>query len=226
MGECIIKSNIKKIVSLIPSDYTLYTYATFPGETTWVDTGIIPNSSTSIEVKCYWNMYDYYPFVGTYASSSGAKYFGIFSNNGGSRFRRWDQTIDLSNLSGSTRVWKLTPTDCFVDETKYGSFTTSQFAMTYALAIGGLRTGADSVNSRPSGGCYYFKAWDGDTLVAAMQPANNGSSNGFYCFVRKSFFPAKSGSLGMQGQTPSVLIPDIDDYTQEIKISRRCIEAK
>lgn len=223
MGECLIVQNIYKIISLIPENYTFYTYATFPGDASWVDSGIIPSSNTSIEIKCYWTLYDYYPFIGTYMSSSGSKYFGIYSNSGSIQFRRWNQTIGLSNIAGTARTWKLTPTDCFVDGTKYGSFSESTFTMSYALAIGGQRLSADRVNSRPNGGCYYFKAWEGDTLIAAMQPANNGSANGFYCFVRKQFFPVREGSLGMQGQTSSILIPDIDEYLQERDIRHRSI---
>lgn len=184
----------------LPAGYSRCDYIQFSGEQ-WVDTGIIGNQDTQVDVSFTWGNSVQNHLFGCISSDNTASITSYM--NGSWRFgdKSSTKTINKNNtvLAYAARINK-----SMIGVT--GSMTSisdvNDFETVGTMLIGGARSATGAFPSTGFvGRVFYFRIWDGDEPVLRLIPVTDGTVFRFYDMISKSFFdsitetPLEGGNL-------------------------------
>lgn len=167
--------------------YTPIEYLQFNADKVF-DTGIICNQNSTIEVKFTREASGAMYLYGVRTSSNTASYTAYLATSGAWRFGNTYKnfTISLNTIC----TMKVNKTGVYQNGTKnnYGTSVKNNTAP-YTLTLGSARTTAGAQTAAQfKGKIYYFKMYDGDTLVLDWQPCKNKDGvEGFYDTITNKF---------------------------------------
>ena len=159
--------------------YTELAYLESTG-TQWIDTGIIPNNSTSLELIVSGVSDDSFSSsTGTWFLGARKAYlnnaFGFYYNQSTQNFYYASGNVmpnafySSASLYGNIRTIRLNSDGLYVDNAKVVSITSKAFTSPVPISLFGLNNDG-SVISRTSFRCHSLKVWDGENLIRDMIP--------------------------------------------------------
>jgi hypothetical protein len=154
--------------------YTLLDYLQFNADMVF-DTGVICTDSTTIEVKFTRESTDSKYLYGVRTTNNTASVTAYLATSGAWRFGNTYRNYTVSQNVDNTAIVKKSGITMNGTTTKYIA-TVKAFTSPYTLTIGSARTtsGAKSA-AQFVGKIYYFKMWDGDSLILDLAPCSLAS---------------------------------------------------
>lgn len=171
----------------LPAGYTRLEYVMFTGEQT-VDTGIIPDRNTKIEVVFVKTQSSAMYLYGVRTSGNTASVTAYLTSSGAWRFGNQSRNLTLSANVKYTTIQNKSGINVNGTLTSY-STTPSSFTAPYALTIGSGRTTAGGYGDPTFvGKIYDFKMYSDNVLTAEYIPCRNpGGVYGFWDKVTGAF---------------------------------------
>lgn len=145
------------------------------------DTGVICTQDTKIEVNFTRESSTAQYLYGVRTTNNTASVTGYLTSSGAWRFGNTYRNATTSQNEDYTIV--VSKSGLTINESSYKFVATvKNFTCPYTLTIGSART-TSGAKSSPQfvGKIYYFKMWDGDSLILDLVPASN--SNGVHGFL-------------------------------------------
>lgn len=173
--------------SELPDGYSQIDFIEFNGEQL-IDTKIIGNQNTRIRSRFTWGNSTQSHLFGCLSSDNTASITSYM--NGSWRFGAKSETKNVAKNN------TLLPYEAYVDKTMIGitGSNTSisdvdDFETIGTLLLGGARSSSGGLpGSGLVGRVFYFKLWDGETLILDLIPVTNGTLYRFWDKVSKIFF--------------------------------------
>lgn len=159
-------------------------------DTQYIDTGVLPNNNTSLEVEGY--------------SAGPISLYGVFGIINATGWGNGDFEIDynrsvneayISSVKTNTRhVFKHDKNKFYIDGVLEKEFSSDAFSSNYSIFLF-ARNKNGALNDNAKARIYYTKIWDGDTLVRDLVPVYNSIIDGYgmYDKVEHKFY-GNSGS--------------------------------
>lgn len=171
----------------LPAGYTRVEYILFTGEQT-VDTGIVPDYNTQIEVVFVKTQSSAMYLYGVRTSGNTASVTAYLTSSGAWRFGNQSRNLTLSANVKHATIQSKSGINVDGKLTSY-STTTPSFTAPYALTIGSGRTTAGGYGDPTFvGKIYDFKMYSNNVLTAEYIPCRNpGGVYGFWDKVSGSF---------------------------------------
>ena len=191
----IIANNVGPASTTNQPGYTQLEYIESTG-TQWIDTGIVPNSTTTAEVKFNNSKKTSFVFGSRWSQSPNYDTFGIYTSSSGITSV---QHGAAGQAGGTTSIGDVLNQDTIVeiglnkikvnDSTEY-SYTRGSISTTLQMYLFADNQYNGSAAETMIGKIYYFRAWQDGALVADFVPAQRNSDNvvGMYDTVSKTFF--------------------------------------
>lgn len=154
--------------------YTLLDYLQFNADMVF-DTGVICTDSTTVEVKFTRESTASLYLYGVRTTNNTASFTAYLSTSGAWRFGNTYRNFTLGQNVVYTAIIKKSGITMNDTTSKYIA-TVKDFTCPYTLTIGSARTTAGATAAPQFiGKIYYFKMWDGDTLILDLVPCSLSS---------------------------------------------------
>ena len=202
----------------IPSGYTFYDYIESTG-TQYINTGVIPNNNTSVEISYSTNISGKFVFGSRVANASSTDKFALYYSSSTVIYPQYGNnyvTPTVPAMNGIIQTDKLDKNCFYHNGSLLNTFATQSFQGTYPMFLFGLNE-AGRIESRVYiGRIYNCKMWNNGTLIRNMIPSKRNSDNkiGMYDLVNNIFY--SNAGTGVFSTGTQIILPT-RDYPVTIK---------
>lgn len=171
--------------SLVKNGYKKLEYIESTG-TQYIDTGVVANENTSIEVDGYSSSN-----ISLYGSQWKINGTGYSTDTIRMKFVYFSRMYDSKILINERHRFKQKKNEVYVDDNLIYTFAESSSENNYPMYLFGRSSVEDgSLNDYGSGRIYYSKIWDGDNLIRHFIPCirKNDGKTGLYDLIENKFY--------------------------------------